>query len=66
MYSGLFGLALIHTMRLLGIVQTGIRRLVTLEHQMTSVERVIEYINSPQEVTIQYYPSDNIKSNDEQ
>lgn len=51
--GGLVGLAITQTIRLLGMFQLLIRQFVRLEVEITSVERVLEYINCPQELTPQ-------------
>lgn len=53
--GSLVGLAITQTIRLLGMFQLLIRQFARLEVEITSVERVLEYINSPQEVTLQSY-----------
>lgn len=48
-YGGYVGLAITQTVGLVGLVQWEIRQLASLENQMTSVERVLDYANCPQE-----------------
>lgn len=40
-------------MRLVGVIQWGIKQTAVLENHMTSVERVLEYINIPREDAFQ-------------
>ncbi|VVC32375.1 ABC transporter type 1, transmembrane domain,ABC transporter-like,P-loop containing nucleoside triphosphate [Cinara cedri] len=47
------GLIITQIIILASNVQWGIRQLVSLENEMTSVERIIEYSNSPQEPKLQ-------------
>lgn len=47
------GLAITQTILLTGKVQWGIRQFALLENEMMSVERILEYINSPQEDSLQ-------------
>ncbi|KAF0769463.1 multidrug resistance-associated protein 4-like isoform X1, partial [Aphis craccivora] len=51
-YGGSVGLALTQVMTLLCRIQWGVRQLTILLCQFTSVERVIEYTNLPQEDTL--------------
>lgn len=44
------GLAMTQSFGILGLVPWGFRQLVELENQMTSVERVLEYSNTPSEI----------------
>jgi len=39
-----------------GALQWGIRQLAELDNQMTSVERVVEYSNIPQEAALESSP----------
>lgn len=47
------GLAITQTILLTGKVQWGIRQFALLENEMMSVERILEYVNSPQEAPLQ-------------
>lgn len=53
------GLTITQTMALVGLVQWGIRQWAVLENQMTSVERIIDYSNSPQERNFESSPGKN-------
>jgi len=48
-YSGDVGLAITQSMKLVLMCQAGMRQTVELENMMTSVERVMEYVNIPSE-----------------
>lgn len=40
-------------MKLVSLFQSGIRQFIELDNQMTSVERVLEYTNTPQEAALE-------------
>lgn len=46
-------MVLTQAISLTGALQWGIRQLAELDNQMTSVERVVEYTNVPQEAALQ-------------
>lgn len=48
-YSGDVGLAILQSIAMVGMCQWGMRQTAELENQMTSVERVIEYTETPPE-----------------
>ncbi|XP_025202348.1 probable multidrug resistance-associated protein lethal(2)03659 isoform X2 [Melanaphis sacchari] len=55
-YSGNVGLAITQTIGLTGLFQWVVKQSAELENQMMSVERVLEYINIPQESTLESLP----------
>lgn len=54
MNSSEVGLVIASTLALTGQFQWGVRQSADVENQMTSVERVIEYGQLPQEAPLQY------------
>ncbi|VVC32370.1 Hypothetical protein CINCED_3A012061 [Cinara cedri] len=57
-YGGNVGLAITQAIGLVGFLQLGIRQTSDLENQMTSVERVLEYTNIPQEAALESHPDE--------
>jgi len=47
--AAVLALALTHVLQLTGMLQWWTRQTVEVENNMTSVERMVEYINLPQE-----------------
>lgn len=50
-------MAITQAIGLTGMFQWGMRQSAELENQMTSVERVLEYTNAPQEPALESPPS---------
>ncbi|XP_032579405.1 probable multidrug resistance-associated protein lethal(2)03659 isoform X1 [Drosophila sechellia] len=59
-YSGDVGLAITQSMKLVLMCQAGMRQTVELENMMTSVERVMEYVNIPSEPAFETEESVNL------
>lgn len=55
-YGGHVGLAITQALGLVGFCQYGMRQSAELQDQMTSVERVLEYTNIPQEPALETPP----------
>jgi len=58
-YGGNVGLAITQAIGLTSLFQWVIRQSAELENQMTSVERVLEYSNVPQESALESPPGNN-------
>lgn len=58
LFGGFVGLAITQSMRLVSSVQWAMKQWAVLENQMHSVERVLEFMEIPQEANI-YSPSGN-------
>jgi len=58
-YGGNVGLAITQSIGLTSLFRWVIRQSAELENQMTSVERVIEYSNVPQEPALESHPGNN-------
>ncbi|XP_018785664.1 PREDICTED: probable multidrug resistance-associated protein lethal(2)03659 [Bactrocera latifrons] len=55
--SGDVGLAILHSMTMIGMCQWGMRQTAELENDMTSVERILEYTQQPPEPPLDTEPS---------
>lgn len=51
--SGDVGLAILHSITMIGMCQWGMRQTAELENQMTSVERILEYTEQPPESSLE-------------
>ncbi|XP_075154249.1 red dog mine [Haematobia irritans] len=51
--SGDVGLAILHSITMIGMCQWGMRQTAELENQMTSVERILEYTEQPPEPSME-------------
>lgn len=56
-FGGFVGLAITQSMRLVSSVQWAMKQYAVLENHMHSVERVLEYMEIPQEANIHSPPS---------
>ncbi|XP_067619706.1 probable multidrug resistance-associated protein lethal(2)03659 [Eurosta solidaginis] len=54
--SGDVGLAILHSMTMIGMCQWGMRQTAELENDMTSVERILEYTEQPPEPPLKTDP----------
>lgn len=67
--SGNIGLVILYCINLVGMCQYGMRQTAEVESQMTSVERITEYIQLPSEPAMdslpQYCPENNWPANGE-
>ncbi|XP_013107786.2 probable multidrug resistance-associated protein lethal(2)03659 isoform X2 [Stomoxys calcitrans] len=54
--SGDVGLAILHSITMIGMCQWGMRQTAELENQMTSVERILEYTEQPPEAAMETEP----------
>lgn len=63
MYGGSVGLAITQSFGMSYLLQWTIRQSAEVENQMTSVERVLEYTNVPQEAALESTPSNYLINN---
>ncbi|XP_055381017.1 probable multidrug resistance-associated protein lethal(2)03659 [Condylostylus longicornis] len=60
-YSGDVGLAITQSISLVGAMQWGMRQTAELENQMTSIERIFEYVNEKPEPPLESTPKNRPK-----